>query len=312
MKKNIIFAGLVAVIAIVAASCNSTSKVDAPKARFTYDVDGMTVTFTNASKDAESYAWAFGDGETSTEKDPVHTYAEGGSYTVKLTVTNAGGEDSMTEDISLEKKLIVVDGNFDDWAGVPADLLAQASSDDKAKFAALYNMKWCTDADYIYFYLEFSAETYPTKDADGNDITGYMVDPIDIYMNVDADETTGSNSYLWENSAADILIEGFWNDKLETAGIYLFPSTADQTAWAWEDGGVVGSTSCCEPVILANGHKALEGKIIRAMLPLTIKGLKVGVFTSNTDWSESGSLPETILNDDGTTTTLPLLEVKLN
>ena len=35
-----------------------------------------------------TYAWVFGDGNTSTEKDPNHTYTLSGAYTVKLTVTN--------------------------------------------------------------------------------------------------------------------------------------------------------------------------------------------------------------------------------
>ncbi len=311
MKKNILFAGFVAVFAILAASCNTTPKVDAPKARFSYDVDGMTVTFTNASKEADTYAWEFGDGQTSTEENPVHTYAEGGTYTVKLTAKNAGGENTTTEEISLEKKLIVVDGDFADWAEVPADRLAQASADENSKYEALYNIAFCADADYIYFYFEFDAGTYSTVDDDGNPITGYVVDPIDIYLNIDGDETTGSNSYLWDNSAADYLIEGFWSDNYESAGVYFFPTDADQTAWAWDDAGVVGSTSTCDRVILPNGHAAIEGKITIAMLPSTVKSIKVGVFSSNTDWAETGALPQTTNNDDGSTTTNPLLEVPM-
>ena len=38
-----------------------------------------------------TYLWDFGDGTTSNEVDPVHTYAEAGNYTVILTVTDAGG-----------------------------------------------------------------------------------------------------------------------------------------------------------------------------------------------------------------------------
>lgn len=37
------------------------------------------------------YAWDFGDGKTSAEKDPIHTYKEAGTYAVKLTVTNTDG-----------------------------------------------------------------------------------------------------------------------------------------------------------------------------------------------------------------------------
>ena len=43
-----------------------------------------------------SYSWAFGDGSTSTEKNPVHEYLSGGSYTVNLTVTNIEGESSVS------------------------------------------------------------------------------------------------------------------------------------------------------------------------------------------------------------------------
>lgn len=36
---------------------------------------------------ADSYAWDFGDGNFSTERDPVHTYASAGDYPVRLTAT---------------------------------------------------------------------------------------------------------------------------------------------------------------------------------------------------------------------------------
>ena len=44
--------------------------------------------FIDHSIDAHSWFYDFGDGNTSTEKDPVHTYAAAGSYIVKLTVKN--------------------------------------------------------------------------------------------------------------------------------------------------------------------------------------------------------------------------------
>jgi len=65
--------------------------VDSPVAGFTFVKDYMTITFTNTTTFGVSYAWDFGDGETSIEENPVHTYAEAGDYTVTLNVTGSEG-----------------------------------------------------------------------------------------------------------------------------------------------------------------------------------------------------------------------------
>jgi Rib/alpha/Esp surface antigen-like repeat protein len=52
----------------------------------------LTVAFTGARSGGVSYRWDLGDGTTSTEANPRHTYASTGSYTARLTVTYADGE----------------------------------------------------------------------------------------------------------------------------------------------------------------------------------------------------------------------------
>ena len=54
-------------------------------------VDFLEYTFTNTSTDGETYAWDFGDGNTSTDESPTHVYATPDVYTVTLEVTNAAG-----------------------------------------------------------------------------------------------------------------------------------------------------------------------------------------------------------------------------
>jgi PKD repeat protein len=55
----------------------------------------LDVQFSDTSLgEIESWAWDFGDGETSEDQSPLHTYATTGTYTVALVVTNAAGEDS--------------------------------------------------------------------------------------------------------------------------------------------------------------------------------------------------------------------------
>ena len=58
----------------------------------------LAVTFTDRStRSPTSWSWDFGDGTTSTVQNPSHTYATTGTYTVKLTTTNAGGSDILTQ-----------------------------------------------------------------------------------------------------------------------------------------------------------------------------------------------------------------------
>lgn len=58
---------------------------------FTFSVSGLEATFTDASLLAVSHAWDFGDGNTSTDVNPVHTYATDGTYEVTLTTMNNAG-----------------------------------------------------------------------------------------------------------------------------------------------------------------------------------------------------------------------------
>lgn len=48
-----------------------------------------------------AYAWDFGDGETSTERHPEHTYTVAGSYTLSLTVTSPWGTGTATRAITV-------------------------------------------------------------------------------------------------------------------------------------------------------------------------------------------------------------------
>jgi PKD repeat protein len=58
----------------------------------------LTVKFTDTSTGTPfSWTWNFGDGTSSTVKNPTHTYSKAGKYTVKLTATNEGGNSTATK-----------------------------------------------------------------------------------------------------------------------------------------------------------------------------------------------------------------------
>ncbi|MCK9335369.1 MAG: PEGA domain-containing protein [Candidatus Cloacimonetes bacterium] len=82
------------------------TEVPAPVADFTANTAAgpapLTVRFTDTSTgDPTSWSWDFGDGVTSTEQNPVHTYTTPGTYTAILTVTNTVGSDSARQNITV-------------------------------------------------------------------------------------------------------------------------------------------------------------------------------------------------------------------
>ena len=54
-------------------------------------MQGLPVQFENASLNAWSYTWAFGDGNGSFLVNPIHTYTQPGSYEITLIATNQEG-----------------------------------------------------------------------------------------------------------------------------------------------------------------------------------------------------------------------------
>jgi len=82
---------------------NDEPPIPQPKPVTGYDmvIDGLTVTFNNTTTYGQTYAWDFGDGQTSTEKDPVHVYAAGGFFNISLTATNAFGSTSLIKPLFL-------------------------------------------------------------------------------------------------------------------------------------------------------------------------------------------------------------------
>ena len=59
---------------------------------------GEVVSFTNRSTgDIATYAWDFGDGNTSASYEPLHVYDQPGHYTVTLSVGGLGSKDTVTK-----------------------------------------------------------------------------------------------------------------------------------------------------------------------------------------------------------------------
>lgn len=76
---------------------------DIPAAGFSFSSPPGSgeVTFTDQSSGAENYTWTFGDGQSSTDQNPIHTYDSEGFYPVMLISSNHCGADSTTQELSI-------------------------------------------------------------------------------------------------------------------------------------------------------------------------------------------------------------------
>jgi PKD repeat protein len=90
-----------------------------PDAQFSFGINSNTVTFSDQSTNAAGYLWDFGDGNTSTDQNPVHTYSSNGSYSVKLLVNNGCGLDSLTKEVILSTGITEGAGNNDNISIMP-------------------------------------------------------------------------------------------------------------------------------------------------------------------------------------------------
>jgi len=88
-----------------------------PKADFSFSpTDSIRilnlVEFTNNSENATSYLWDFGDGATSTQKNPVHAFVSVGAYNVRLIASFDKESDTISKILNIrpKEKIIYVTG----------------------------------------------------------------------------------------------------------------------------------------------------------------------------------------------------------
>jgi hypothetical protein len=82
-------------------SCNNTVMLS----------QGGTLNLNNQSLGAGSYFWDFGDGNTSTDLNPTHTYLSPGNYTVSLTATNGNCGDQYVQQIDVIGQTTTISSN---------------------------------------------------------------------------------------------------------------------------------------------------------------------------------------------------------
>ncbi|MEM6269895.1 MAG: PKD domain-containing protein [Bacteroidota bacterium] len=110
---------------IVTNSCGTDTFCDVveitcvnPSAGYTVQVTNSVAAFNDVSILAQSYAWDFGDGNTSTMASPTHTYTSTGIYTVCLTVTNFCGSNTTCQNVVITCNTPTPSFSFSNGTGV--------------------------------------------------------------------------------------------------------------------------------------------------------------------------------------------------
>ena len=107
-------AGQNGIVENIANNIFANQEFQLPEANFLFVNNMLAVDFTNLSQNAITTIWNFGDGNSSTDNDPNHTYAQSGTYIVQLIISNGCGMDTFNQTIFVE---IVEAGFLIDEAG---------------------------------------------------------------------------------------------------------------------------------------------------------------------------------------------------
>lgn len=275
-KDMLIYAGIVSLLSLLLFSCKKDDEIkDVPYVIYSIEVNGSEVSFHNETKGAASFKWDFGDGTTSVETSPTHTYPGKGKYVPTLYATYSGGkteEASTVLRIAKTSAIKMNDNSLSDWDTVKYNVIQ--GGPDAGNFI---QAKFDYDGNNIYFYFE-----QHTQKSDGN--------IYDIYIDADNNPEAGYLTGDIPGGAYDILLEGtIFDDWLD-----VFYHTGDQASF---DGFAAQSISEFYTVGTAeekDGVLRFEGQIKRSKLKgLTGQGVRIGVQVASNDWSAMvGYIPD--------------------
>ncbi|MFT3947411.1 MAG: PKD domain-containing protein [Agriterribacter sp.] len=274
--KNIIAYILITCCAALQfASCKKEDKTPEADIFYSLAINGTDVAFTNETSGAVSYKWDFGDGGTSTEENPTHTYPGKGKYVVTLYATNSAGsvaEGSTVLHLSKGSSIKLDDNSFADWDTVATNVYTSGAGGGIAK-----KLKLDYDANNIYVYFELAT-------------TKASADIYDFYLDTDNDPSTGYTTGLFPGGGFNVLLEGtmldgwldpYYHNGAQDAFAFDYQSVSEffNVGYVQESGGTL-------KVEAGFSRSKLKG------LAAT-KGLKLGITITKNDWSETlGTWPD--------------------
>ena len=216
----------------------------------------MTVAFDSSTSTDDtgivSYTWDFGDGNTSDQESPVHTYADYGSYEVTLTVTDAEGlEDTVTITVNLTTEENTAPVAIATWevpdSGEPLTVAFDGSdsTDDMGIVSYAWDFGDGNTSDEIspvYTYADYGSYEVTLTVTDAEGLTASTTLSITVTENIELDMILSPNpsvdyveitlngvaseediiGFMIHDSAGR-LIRQFLPDEIASGNIYVIP-----------------------------------------------------------------------------------------
>ena len=272
--KILFFYLLMITLILSVYSCKKDNAQPIVDVIYTVNVDGLTATFTNQTKGVTSYKWEFGDGTSSTNESPVHTYAAKGKFVPTLYVTTSSGqtyEGSTVIRLSKGSPIKLDDNSLADWDTVKTNMITSGP-----KGGIFRELRFDYDGSFIYFYISMMS-----KKSNG--------DIFDFYIDADNNAGTGLITSLFTNAGMDVLMEGAMLDNW----FDVFYHSGAQNSFSFNQQSInefykIGT------VVESGGLLKFEGRINRSKISgLTGKGFKIGITATKNDWSATiGTAPD--------------------
>ncbi|MDB5152679.1 MAG: Carbohydrate binding family 6 [Mucilaginibacter sp.] len=215
--------------------------INKPKADFNFTIvnDGTlpcNVSFTNASSNGQTYKWNFGDGNTSVLESPKNIFNIGGTFPIKLVVSNQSGKDSVTKQVTISNVTVnPIPYSVRIFLITPTDRAFNQKYYDAIKMCALNLQSW--------YKQQMGGKTFTLNNP-----------MIEILQ--------GKHNYAWYNqyndtySGTDPRFYGFYNTLYEIQQVIgtLNTTLYMNAIYVAAPGGGAGSTGLC-----ALGDQDLDG-----------------------------------------------------
>ena len=275
--KYILGCLLLGSLAIGFQSCKKNPELAVKDVVFTDSVKSYTVTFKNVTTDAKTFRWDFGDSTSSTETNPVHTYASKGKHVVTLYATLNNGNvisGSTIIHVSKSSPILLNDNTLADWDTISNIVIPPSA----ALGGVVQEAKFDYDSQNIYVYMKLAVHV-----ADQN--------IFDFYIDSDNSSATGLITGSLPGGGYDFLLEGMLIDPQGPTPFTQYQHIGDQTAFSFNALSIAGFFTL-GTVQEVNGVTTFEMALSRSKISgLTGPACKIGIVVSTSGYAGIGYLP---------------------